>query len=127
MCLALAAPPARGAGPGGDPRVAARALAETTCTPASCTGNTLTSAKTCNGMGACTQGGTTAPCADDFVCSPTACYASCATGGAFDDAKCVSTDYCDFFGKCQNKLASGSFCFTNGWCQSNVCQSNVCM
>jgi MYXO-CTERM domain-containing protein len=61
--------------------------AATACGAASCSGSTLTNVGACNGAGACNQ--TTTSCAP-YVCSGTACKASCTV-----DTDCVSGDVCN--------------------------------
>jgi hypothetical protein len=95
----------------------------TACAPATCVGSSATAGKTCDGMGACNVGGTVSTCSNSLICNPTSmtCYASCGTGGAADDAKCVSGDYCDgSVGTCKPKVAVGA-CTAADQCTSNIC------
>ncbi|MFT3771992.1 MAG: hypothetical protein QM820_41830 [Minicystis sp.] len=100
----------------------------TVCANASCSGNTLTAAKTCDGNGACNQGGTTSTCANGLACDSAAmmCFASCGMSTMADDSKCVGGDYCDpATGACKLKIATGAMgCSTNSQCQSGFCGVN---
>ncbi|MFT3775691.1 MAG: hypothetical protein QM820_60870 [Minicystis sp.] len=100
----------------------------TSCQAGSCMGNTQTTAKTCNGNGACSQGGTTSACANGLLCNAAAmmCFASCGNGAAADDSKCVGGDYCDpQSGTCKIKIATGSAgCVADSQCQSGICGLN---
>ena len=111
--------------------VCEKVVAGTTCQSATCVGTTSTAVKQCDGLGACSQGGSQTPCGNSLVCDPVAmtCYASCGTGAGASDLKCVSGDYCDGSnGTCKSKILNGgSGCAANSQCQSGACGSNgVC-
>jgi hypothetical protein len=101
----------------------------TVCQAATCSGSQLTQPKTCNGAGSCSQGGNTVACGNGLVCDPTtkACYLSCGLGGAADDSKCVTGDYCDgSAGACKPKAPSGGACSGGNQCASGLCGGSVC-
>jgi hypothetical protein len=58
------------------------------CQPQSCSGSTSTSARTCNGLGVC-QAPVVKACAP-YLCSGTACAASCTA-----TSQCQAGDYCE--------------------------------
>ncbi len=92
----------------------------TSCAPASCSGSTLTSARTCDGAGAC-GAGVSAGCAPYLCdtampkCKTTCGSASdCATGAACLGVACVTLK------------SNGATCVTGTECASNNCASGVC-
>jgi Cellulose binding domain len=91
--------------------------AGTTCAAASCTGTTLTSARTCNGTGTC-QAATTSGCAP-FACGSAACNTTCTTS-----ADCASPNVCNA-GSC-GKKAIGATCGADAECNSGACAQGVC-
>lgn len=91
--------------------------AGTTCGAPTCTGSTLTQARTCDGAGTC-RPATTAKC-DPFTCATTACKATCTA-----DADCVSPNVCTN-GSC-GKLPPGAACTTAASCVSGFCAQGVC-
>jgi hypothetical protein len=91
--------------------------AGTQCVAASCTGSTLTPARTCNGTGTC-QTATTSMC-DPFVCGTGACRNTCSV-----DTDCVSPNVC-VMGVCV-KRPNGNTCGANGDCASGICAQNIC-
>ena len=91
--------------------------AGTNCGAASCTGSTLTQARTCDGAGTCRKA-TTAMC-DPFGCGAGACKATCTTS-----ADCVAPNVCTN-GSC-GKLPPGAACTTAASCVSGFCAQGVC-
>ncbi|MDI3292048.1 hypothetical protein [Polyangium sp. 15x6] len=93
--------------------------AGTACVAASCMGSTLMKADTCNGMGACIDGGTTN--CSPYACTTAACKVTCAA-----DADCVSTHYCAGAQGCLAKKNTGSACAAAKECASGFCVDGVC-
>ncbi|HXJ23079.1 MAG TPA: cellulose binding domain-containing protein [Polyangia bacterium] len=91
--------------------------AGTTCGSPSCTGSTLTQARTCDGAGTC-RPATTAKC-DPFTCASMACKATCS-----GDSDCVSPNVCNN-GSC-GKLPPGAACTAAASCVSGFCAQGVC-
>ncbi len=98
--------------------VAAATDPKKSCTQQSCSGGVLTKAKTCDGAGACTGGGTLA-CAP-YACAGTACATSCST-----DASCAPGHYCNGTA-CVPTLAIASACSRDRMCASGHCADGVC-
>jgi hypothetical protein len=71
--------------------------AGTICAPASCSGFTLSAARTCDGAGAC-QPAATMPCPNGFACntSSNVCFASCSVA-----TDCAPNFTCKNSGKCK--------------------------
>ncbi|MDI1430373.1 hypothetical protein [Polyangium sorediatum] len=92
--------------------------AGTVCIASSCTGSTQTNADTCNGMGACADGGTKA-------CAPYACGAGTCKQTCVADADCTSGNAC-VNGICGTKKPLGTVCAAANECQSNFCVDGVC-
>jgi len=95
----------------------------TVCAPVSCgAGYIFTASKSCNGQGACANGGGTAPCPGGFVCEDAAtCASSCS-----DDAGCRPGWYCEPGGTCQPKRANGDACVADNQCLANHCDNGFC-
>ena len=91
----------------------------TQCAAGSCSGQTRTNAKTCNGSGMCAGGGTS-DCAPYKCGSGNGCRTSCT-----DTAHCVSGSICSG-GQCTGKKANGASCSDAGECQSGHCVDAVC-
>jgi Cellulose binding domain len=87
------------------------------CGAASCTGSTLTQARTCDGAGAC-RAAMTAMCVP-YVCGTAACKTTCTS-----TADCVSPNVCTN-GSC-GKNPIGATCAVAGDCGSGFCAQNVC-
>ena len=64
----------------------------TMCADPSCSGNELTAAKFCNGMGKCDQGGIVTDCSP-FNCNPGTMMCYGPTCG--NDTECASPNVCD--------------------------------
>jgi hypothetical protein len=94
----------------------------TACAPGTCSGSTITSAKSCDGFGSCISGGGTSACPGHLVCAN---GTSCLTGCGTSDANCTPSSqyYCDGIGAgtCQTKLFDGGVCSGNHQCTSGVC------
>jgi hypothetical protein len=91
--------------------------AGTSCGSASCTGSTLTQARTCDGAGTCRKA-TTAMC-DPFMCGTAACNTMCTK-----DTDCVAPNVCAN-GSC-GKLPPGAPCTAAASCVSGFCAQGVC-
>jgi hypothetical protein len=91
--------------------------AGTNCGAASCTGSTLTPARTCDGAGTCRP--VTAAMCDPFVCGTGACKSTCTTS-----ADCVAPNVCTN-GSC-GKLPPGAACTSASSCVSGFCAQGVC-
>src|SRR6266540_1700891 len=91
--------------------------AGTQCAAASCSGTTLTPARTCNGTGTC-QTVTTSSCAP-YACGASACKTTCAT-----PSDCASPSVCN--GTTCGKAQNGATCSVAGDCASNFCAQGVC-
>ena len=87
------------------------------CAAASCTGSTLTAARSCNGTGTC-QTATTSMC-NPYACNATACRTTCTV-----NADCVAPFTC-IGGSCAKK-AAGVACGVGGECLSGFCAQGVC-
>ena len=87
------------------------------CAAQTCTGSTLTSARSCNGTGTC-QTATTSMC-NPYVCGSGACKATCAV-----DADCVAPFTC--IGSSCALKGVGVACGANGECGSGFCAQGVC-
>ena len=97
------------------------AAAGVQCMAASCSGNLLTQARTCNAAGACSVGGVSAPCPDYLSClDATQCRTECTTNG-----HCVTGHFCAN-GQCLAKQPQGGACAANGECLSAYCDSGLC-
>jgi hypothetical protein len=102
--------------------------AGTTCTDATCNGNTLSKADLCDGDGGCLDSGTTV-CAP-YICdsaAPAHCKTSCTTNN-----DCIAGDTC-CSGVCRNLLTDpngcgscGTVCRTNTGTLSNTCSGGTC-
>ena len=89
------------------------------CGAASCTDGTVTSARKCDGKGACTTATMTS--CNGFACSGTGCRTTC-TG----DNQCASTKpYC-VSGSCVAKKPLGTVCGAGSECTSGNCVDGVC-
>jgi hypothetical protein len=91
--------------------------AGTNCAPPSCSGSTLTSARTCDGAGSC-RAATTSMC-DPFQCGGTACKTTCMTS-----TDCVAPNSC--VNNSCGKLPPGATCTAASACQSGFCAQGVC-
>ena len=97
----------------------------TNCAAASCTGSTLSSARTCDGAGMC-RAATTSSCAP-YLCGTGMCKTTCTTSAA----DCVSGNTCTNMscgkippgGACPSGM--GSDCAT-GFCVNNICCNTAC-
>ena len=87
------------------------------CGAASCTGSTLTQARTCDGAGAC-RAAMTAMCVP-YVCGTAVCKTTCTT-----TADCVSPNVCTA-GSC-GKNPIGATCAVAADCGSGFCAQGVC-
>ena len=87
------------------------------CAAATCTGSTVTPARTCNGTGIC-QTATSSSCAP-FACGTGACRTTCTTS-----ADCASPNVCNT-GSCGLKSV-GTACAGDGECNSGSCAQGVC-
>ena len=85
---------------------------------ASCSNGTQINADSCDGDGACLDGGSV-PCGL-YACGATTCNAMCAS-----DADCASNAYCAG-NTCVQKKANGVFCAAANQCQSGSCADGVC-
>jgi hypothetical protein len=92
--------------------------AGTACVAGSCTSGVQQNTDTCNGMGFCTDNGST-PCAP-YACGATTCRTFCSS-----DVDCASSAYCSG-GACVNKLIDGAACMANGHCINGNCVDGVC-
>ncbi|HEY2901845.1 MAG TPA: hypothetical protein VGL59_14780 [Polyangia bacterium] len=95
------------------------------CVPPSCPAgmSTKTLAKTCNGTGACANGGTTTSCGN-FLCNGTNdCIANCRT-----TADCVVPNLCDPKNNlCGSQQPAGGNCTNGTQCQTGLsCTDGVC-
>lgn len=88
----------------------------TICAASSCMTGTQSNSDTCNGMGMCTDGGTT-PC-DPYICGATACKTSCTTS-----MDCINTHYCATMA-CAAKKPTGAPCMLPEECISGNCSGN---
>ncbi|HEY6478344.1 MAG TPA: hypothetical protein VI456_17325, partial [Polyangia bacterium] len=86
------------------------------CGAASCTGTTLTQARTCDGAGSC-RAATTAMC-DPFQCGTGACKITCAS-----NTDCVAPNSCT--NNSCGKLPPGAPCSSAAACQSGFCAQGV--
>ena len=92
--------------------------AGTTCgAAASCTGSTLTQARTCDGAGTC-RAATIVMC-DPFQCGTAACRTTCSAS-----TDCVSPNSCT--NNSCGKLPPGSACTMGSACASGFCAQGVC-
>ena len=90
----------------------------TVCAAASCNGNDLTQASTCNGAGTCSSA-TVVHCSP-YACTNGACGSSC--GGA---AGCAPGFYCQGT-TCVAQQTNGASCGGAGECASGNCVDGVC-
>ena len=91
--------------------------AGTTCVAATCTGSTVTPARTCNGTGTC-QAATSSSCTP-YVCGTGACRTTCTV-----DGDCVAPNICS--GGVCTKRPNGATCTADGDCANNVCAQGIC-
>jgi hypothetical protein len=92
--------------------------AGTTCATATCTGSTLTSARTCDGSGLC-RPASTSMC-DPFLCATNnSCRIDCATS-----ADCATPNIC--MNNSCGKLPPGASCIMASQCNSGFCEQGVC-
>ena len=89
----------------------------TSCAAATCTGSTLTAARSCTGTGTC-QAATTSSCSP-YACGTGACKTSCTV-----DGDCVASFFC-IGGSCAKK-AIGATCSASADCGSGFCAQGVC-
>jgi hypothetical protein len=95
--------------------------ATTACSPASCSGGTITSASVCNGAGACTAT-TTSQCSSNLCATDgtAKCSTSCTA------SSCPAGNYCDTTGVCIKKKEAGLTCTTAPECESGFCADGIC-
>ena len=92
------------------------------CMPSTCSGQELTTAKQCNPGGLCSEGGVTADCPGNYLCSTsTTCRTSCS-----EHAHCVDGYYCHPSATCQLKRPDGDTCSSDQGCQSDYCNNSIC-
>ncbi|HXI60413.1 MAG TPA: hypothetical protein VNO55_30335, partial [Polyangia bacterium] len=97
----------------------------TQCVPPSCPNgsSTKTLAKTCDGQGACANGGTTVSCGA-FLCNGiNDCLHNCRS-----TADCVTPNLCDLKNNlCGSRKPAGCMCMTTSECQTGLfCTGGVC-
>jgi hypothetical protein len=85
---------------------------------ASCSGNTLVKAATCNGAGTCATGASVA--CNPYLCQTDHCTTSCAT-----DGDCNTNAYCAA-AQCRTKQIDGGVCSRAGECASGSCGGRCC-
>ena len=90
----------------------------TVCTSASCSGDDVLNADTCNGSGTCNDGGTT-DCGN-YGCSGGSCRSSCS-----QDGHCASGSWCNG-STCTSEKTNGSTCTGNNECSSDYCVDGYC-
>jgi hypothetical protein len=93
----------------------------TTCVAGSCTGSTLTPARTCDGAGVCKT--VTASLCDPYGCDTAnkVCKTICTVNG-----DCASPNTCiTATGSCGNK-PNGSACAAGSECNSGICAQSTC-
>jgi hypothetical protein len=97
-----------------------RYAANTNCGAASCTGSTLSSPRSCDGLGTC-RPATTSSCAP-YQCGTAACKMACTSTAA----DCTSGNTCVSM-SC-GKIPIGGVCASgmNADCASNFCVNNIC-
>jgi len=88
------------------------------CALATCIGNTLSQAGSCDGAGSCAKPGSV-NCAP-YVCTGSACTNTCSTS-----ADCAATGYCSF-SKCLAKKAELASCTSNEECLAGSCVAGAC-
>ncbi|MEZ4221107.1 MAG: hypothetical protein R3B13_09260 [Polyangiaceae bacterium] len=88
------------------------------CAGATCSGSTLTAAKTCDGMGNCASNGSTS--CIPYLCGSGACLTSCS-----DSTQCDGTTQC-IANQCQGQKSNGSSCGGSTECLSGFCVDGVC-
>jgi hypothetical protein len=95
----------------------------TQCVAGSCSGSTLTSARTCDGAGICLAA-TSNACPGFFVCdaTSTSCKTSCAPGAT--PSECVSPASCN--GTACTLKGVGVACGAANECASGFCEQGVC-
>ncbi len=94
------------------------------CGASSCTGNTLTAAAMCNGVGAC-GAAASGPCPAGLKCNAdrTSCLASCASNAdcLAPAPNCNPTTH-----QCTSARAMGSACSVAADCQNGLCIDGFC-
>ncbi|MDY0000802.1 MAG: MopE-related protein [Polyangia bacterium] len=90
----------------------------TVCLAQFCSGQTVNYNDTCDGLGACQEGGT-GDC-HPYVCGTTACRTTCS-----DNAHCVAGYYCSG-GACVMKKPNGGTCLNPAECQNSNCVEGYC-
>jgi len=90
----------------------------TVCTSASCSGDNVLNADTCNGSGTCNDGGTT-DCGA-YSCSGSSCRSSCT-----QDGHCASGYWCSGT-TCTSEKSNGSSCSNANECSSGNCVDGYC-
>ena len=90
----------------------------TECNAQTCSGSTLYLSDFCDGVGNCTDSGTTL--CTPYKCSGNGCASNCA-----DDNDCVVGYYCSA-SECIAKKSNGDSCGTNNQCLSGHCVDGVC-
>ena len=97
----------------------------TQCVAGSCSGSTLTPARTCDGLGTC-QTGASGACPGFFVCDPAvvggACKTTCSQTATPSD--CVSPATCN--GAACTLKGVGAACGGANECASGFCEQGVC-
>ena len=93
--------------------------AGTVCDPERCESNVHHPADTCDGLGACSDGGQD-PCLPYICLDALNCRTDCS-----DDAHCVGVSYCDN-GNCAAYLQRGEVCSQDLECLSAHCVDGVC-
>ena len=93
----------------------------TGCGPGSCSGQTFTPSKTCNGTGTCAPSGSNVDCGVS-ACSTDGCKTMCTV-----DSDCATTSYCNATGQqCAAKKSNGGTCTLAKECTSGACVEGVC-
>jgi hypothetical protein len=93
----------------------------TLCQASSCTGNTQTNTKLCNGSGTCVWPGTQTTDCSPYRCGATTCKTSCTA-----DTDCIGGYYCAA-PTCVLKKPVGGSCSGDNQCQSGKCCNSVCV
>ena len=93
--------------------------AGTLCSPASCSGSTLTEPSLCDGVGTCVAGG-------NVDCKPAACTGGTCGSSCTNDAECVSTAYCGGGSTCVTKKNLGEAATGPNECLSGFLVDGFC-
>jgi len=88
------------------------------CALATCIGNTLSQAGSCDGAGSCAKPAS-------VNCAPHVCMGAACTNTCTTSADCAATGYCSF-SKCLAKKAELGACTANEECLSGSCVAGAC-